>query len=170
MRFFRQKHLCTLALAASLVPFLVALAMQHWFGMQPCVLCIYQRVALLGMAASALLVFYAKRCRFLRVVGLLLWLYSATRGLVVAWEQAQRHLHPLRFHSCDFRVRFPSWLSLDEWQPWLFQAKAGCDAVDWSFGKLNIPQLMVVLFAVHVLLSAWILVSQYREWRWYAEH
>lgn len=152
-------------LAGSFLPFMLALVFQHGLGMSPCVLCIYQRVALLGISFAALLVLLAPTWRFLRTFGLLLWGYSALKGLLVAWEQTQRYLYPVRFTACAFRVRFPEWLPLDSWIPQVFKAYAACEPVDWSLLCLNMPQWMVLMFSVHLVMVALVACGQIVGWR-----
>lgn len=163
--YFNKRLPWMVLLTTALLPILLALLFQHSMNVLPCVYCIYQRVALSGIVLCALLVLCAPTCRFLRGLGILLWLYSGVEGLSVAWEQTQRYLHPLRFYGCDFKVRFPTWLPLDKWFPGVFQADAACSAVNWSWFGLNLPQWMVVLFASQVLVSFVVLASQYHGWR-----
>jgi protein dithiol:quinone oxidoreductase len=106
-RLSRQSVSWLILFRGALAPFLVALIFQHWLGMPPCVLCICQRLALLGIVLSSLLVLPAPQCRYLRALGVSLWGYSAFRGLLAAWEQIQRYLHPSQFIPCAFRVHFP---------------------------------------------------------------
>lgn len=155
-----KKELWLILLGASLSPFFLALVFQHYLGLPPCVLCIYQRVALLVIGLVALLVLLAPKCRHLRAMGLLLWGYSAFRGLLVAWEQVQRYLDPSKFTACAFRAQFPEWLSLDTWFPQVFKAYSACEPLDWSLLGLNMPQWMVVMFSTHLVLVVIVACSQ----------
>ncbi len=44
----------------------------------------------------------------LRYVAMAIWLYSAIRGLQLAWEHTMIQLHPSPFQTCDFAARFPT--------------------------------------------------------------
>ena len=95
---------------------LVALWFQHVMLLQPCVMCIYERCALLGIMGAGIVGAIAPKTP-LRYVALVIWLYSALRGLQLAWEHTMIQLHPSPFQTCDFAARFPTWLPLDKW--WL---------------------------------------------------
>lgn len=164
-RLSRQSVSWLILFGGALAPFLVALISQHWLGMPPCVLCICQRLALLGMVLSALLVLPAPQCRYLRALGVSLWGYSAFRGLLAAWEQMQRYLHPSQFIPCAFRVHFPEWLPLDSWIPQVFKAYAACEPLDWSLLGLNIPQWTVLLFSLHLFSSILMACCQMVGWK-----
>lgn len=59
---------------------LVALWFQHVMLLQPCVLCIYERCALFGIMGAGLVGAIAPKTP-LRYVAMVIWLYSAIRGL-----------------------------------------------------------------------------------------
>ena len=85
---------------------LVALWFQHVMLLQPCVMCIYERCALFGIMGAGLVGAIAPKTP-LRYVAMLIWLYSAVRGLQLAWEHTMIQLHPSPFQTCDFAARFP---------------------------------------------------------------
>ncbi|MDE9500135.1 disulfide bond formation protein B, partial [Xenorhabdus bovienii] len=60
-----------------------ALYFQHVMLLQPCVMCIYERVALFGILGAALLGAIAPKTP-LRWLAILLWIYSAWQGLRLA--------------------------------------------------------------------------------------
>lgn len=74
---------------------LVALWFQHVMLLQPCVMCIYERCALLGIMGAGIVGAIAPKTP-LRYVALVIWLYSALRGLQLAWEHTMIQLHPSR--------------------------------------------------------------------------
>ena len=168
--FSRKKTPWLGLLAVSMLPFILALVFQHFLGMLPCVLCIYQRVALLGIAFSALLVLLAPTCRFLRALGFVAWGYSAFKGLLVAWEQTQRYLNPSQFTTCAFKVNFPEWLPLDSWLPQVFRAYTACEPFDWSLLGLKLPQWMVFMFATHLAVVSVTAFTNVIGWKWNAEY
>ena len=51
----------------------------------------------------------------LRYVAMVIWLYSAFRGVQLTYEHTMLQLYPSPFATCDFMVRFPEWLPLDKW-------------------------------------------------------
>lgn len=72
---------------------LVALWFQHVMLLQPCVLCIYERCALFGVMGAGIVGAIAPKTP-LRYVAIVIWLYSALRGLQLSWEHTMIQLHP----------------------------------------------------------------------------
>lgn len=139
---------------------LVALFFQYVMQLQPCVMCIYQRTALLGVLASGLVGAIAPKTP-LRYIALLGWLYSAWRGLQLAWEHTMIQLHPSPFVTCDVAARFPSWLPLDKWLPSVFVATGDCTVISWKFLSFSMPQWLIVVFAVFLLVAVLVAISQF---------
>jgi disulfide bond formation protein DsbB len=94
---------------------------QHVMGLQPCVMCIYQRVAILGIMAGAAIGFINPKNFFLRWSGLLVWAYSSVQGLQLALRHTDIQLHPSPFNTCDLFVTFPR-----QELPLNFRTLAGC--------------------------------------------
>ncbi len=139
---------------------LVALWFQHVMLLQPCVLCIYERCALFGIMGAGLVGAIAPKTP-LRYVAMVIWLYSAIRGLQLAWEHTMIQLHPSPFQTCDFAARFPSWLPLDKWLPQVFVATGDCSVRQWQFLSLEMPQWLVgISLLIWWSLSWWLLPSR----------
>jgi disulfide bond formation protein DsbB len=84
---------------------LVALWFQHVMLLKPCVLCIYERSALFGVMGAGIVGAIAPKTP-LRYVAILIWLYSAWRGIQLTYEHTMIQLHPSPFMTCDFAARF----------------------------------------------------------------
>ncbi|PHM60343.1 disulfide bond formation protein DsbB [Xenorhabdus ishibashii] len=138
----------------------VALYFQHMMQLQPCVMCIYERVALLGILGAALLGAIAPKTP-LRWLTILLWIYSAWQGLQLAWDHTMMQLYPSPFNTCEFFVQFPSWLPLNDWLPSMFQAFGDCSMKQWEFLTLDMPQWLIGIFAAYLLVGILVLVSQF---------
>ncbi|ELV7526560.1 disulfide bond formation protein DsbB [Edwardsiella ictaluri] len=136
-----------------------ALYFQHVMLLKPCVMCIYERCALFGILGAGLLGAAAPKTP-LRWAALLLWLYSAYRGLELAWQHTMIQLHPSPFNTCDFFVSFPAWLPLDKWLPSVFFANGDCAERQWQFLKLEMPQWLVGIFAAYLLIGLLVLMAQ----------
>lgn len=139
---------------------LTALWFQHGLGLHPCVMCIYERSALFGVMGAGLLGAIAPQSP-LRYGALVLWLYSAGRGLQLAWEHTMIQLHPSPFATCDFAARFPEWLPLDKWLPQVFVARGDCAELQWSFLSLEMPQWLIGIFAAYLIVAALVLIAQF---------
>ena len=138
---------------------LVALSFQHVMLLQPCVMCIYERCALFGIMGAGLVGAIAPKTP-LRYVAMAIWLYSAIRGLQLAWEHTMIQLHPSPFQTCDFAARFPTWLPLDKWLPQVFVASGDCSVRQWQFLSLEMPQWLVGIFAAYLLVAILVIVAQ----------
>lgn len=139
---------------------LVALYFQHVMLLQPCVMCIYERVALFGILGASLLGAIAPKSP-LRYLAIFVWIYSAWRGIQLAWVHKMLQLHPSPFTTCDFFVSFPSWLPLDKLVPAVFVASGDCSVKQWEFLSLEMPQWLVGIFAAYLLIGVLVLISQF---------
>lgn len=148
-----------LMVLTALILELTALYFQHVMLLQPCVMCIYERIALFGIMGASLLGALAPKTP-LRYVAILLWIYSAWAGLQLAWKHTILQLHPSPFNTCDFFVNFPSWLPLDKWLPTVFHASGDCSARQWQFLSLEMPQWLLGIFTAYLLFGILVLISQ----------
>ena len=138
----------------------IALYFQYGMHMDPCVLCVYQRSAVAGIALGGLVGLAWPRVMVFRLAGYLLIATAAVLGL----RFAVIHVGVLGGASfdCSFLPEYPGWMPLHEWFPWLFQPTGMCDEIDWSLAGLNMPQVMALIFAAYLLALAYAL---YRELR-----
>ena len=63
-----------------------ALYFQYGMELMPCVMCVYQRIAVLGILVAALIGFSLPKLTLMRMAGSFLWLYASYRGIELAWE------------------------------------------------------------------------------------
>ena len=96
----------------------------------------------------------------LRYVAMIIWIYSAWRGLQLAYEHPMIQLHPSPFMTCDFAARFPSWLPLDKWLPQVFLASGDCAERQWSFLTLEMPQWLLGIFAAYLVVAVLVVIAQ----------
>lgn len=140
---------------------LSALYFQYVQKLDPCVLCIYERVAIIAILAAGLSVAVAPRLTPLRWLGLALWGVGAAWGLMLALEHVGIQFGSALEMTCTFTAEFPAWAKLDEWLPSVFQPTGLCDEIQWLFAGLTMPQWMVVIFAVYLLILAAVVASQF---------
>jgi len=119
-----------------------ALYFQYGMGLQPCVMCIYERVALFGIA-------------FAGIIGLI-----APRFLIM---RVDYQLHPAPWNQCSYLPEFPQTLPLDKWFPVLFHPTGSCSDAVWSWLGLSMAQWIVVIFAVYLLIFLFVLISQFKR-------
>ena len=139
---------------------LVALWFQHVMKLQPCVLCIYERCALFGIMGAGLLGAIAPRSP-IRFIALAVWLWSAGKGIALAWQHTMMQLHPSPFQTCDFMARFPAGLPLDKWLPQVFVATGDCSVRQWSFLDLEMPQWLLGIFIAYFAIAVLIVLAQF---------
>ncbi len=156
---FRNPRLIPLAIVAVCAGALgTALASQYWGGLDPCVLCIYQRYAygaalVLGLGAFLL----ADNPKLWRL-GIRLAALAFLAGAAVAmfhvgveqkwWEGTASCSAP----AIDFS------LSIDEQREQLFAKQpANCDEVAWSLGGISIAGYNVIASLVFALGALWAL-------------
>lgn len=141
---------------------LTALFFQYVMGFQPCVMCIYQRTAMLGIAFAGLIGAVAPANVLCRLAGYLLWGYSAVKGLLLAIEHVGIQTNPSPFFTCDFAPDFPQWLKLDQLIPAFFQATGDCADISWVFAGYSMSQWMIVIFAGFIVALAVIILNRLR--------
>lgn len=141
-----------------------ALFFQHVMNLAPCVMCIYERVAMLGMVAAGLIGMIAPQHGLIRWTGLIAWGVSAGWGLKLAIEHVGYQFpdpNDLFGATCDIFVSFPSWAPLNKWVPAVFEASGDCSKVVWQFLTLSMPQWLVIIFATMLVVFAVVVVSQF---------
>jgi disulfide bond formation protein DsbB len=137
-----------------------ALFFQHVLMLAPCVMCIYERIAMLGIGGAALIGLIAPNNAMIRGIALLSWGGSAYKGLMLSLQHVNYQLHPSPFATCDVFVKLPSFLPLHEWMPWMFEAYGDCSKIVWQFLTLTMPQWLAVIFAANLLCCALFIIVQ----------
>lgn len=136
-----------LALLA-LVSMLVALYLQHYQGLEPCPLCVFQRVAVISFGVVALVAaLHGSRAVGQRVYAGLMAL-SAVAGMIVAGRHVWlQHLPADQVPACGPGLDF--WLAALPWQQVIqqvFQGSGECAKVDWTLWGLSLPMWTLLLF------------------------
>lgn len=161
---FSQERLSWLLLLAFVVFFeLCALFFQHVMMLAPCVMCIYERVAMFGIGGAALIGVLAPNNPLIRWLGLAGWGASAYQGLLLSLQHVDYQFNPSPFATCDLFVTFPEWAPLNQWAPWLFEAYGDCSKIVWQFLTLSMPQWLVVIFAGNLVVLAVIVLAQFAK-------
>jgi len=138
-----------------------ALFFQHVMALAPCVMCIYERVAMMGIGFAALIGLIAPNNLLVRWIALVAWGASAYKGLTLAMQHVDYQFNPSPFATCDLFVKFPSWAPLNHWVPWMFEAYGDCTKVVWQFVGLSMPQWLVVIFAGNLVALTVIVIAQF---------
>ena len=141
---------------------LVALWFQHGMQLDPCVKCVYERVAVFGIFFAGIIGSVYPASVAIRAPAYLLWLVSSTWGLRLAIEHVRIQSGAEGVFNCSFAAEFPAWAKLDEWLPALFQPTGYCDDVQWQFLTLRMAQWMIVVFAIYLAILAVVLILDLR--------
>lgn len=153
---FTHSRLSWLLLAVTaLLLELVALYFQYGMKLEPCVMCIYQRLALFGILMAGLIGMTAPKLTLVRILSALVWVISATWGLKLALTLVEMQANPSPFSTCSFLPEFPTWMPLHEWFPAVMLPTGMCTDVPWEFLGITMAQWMVVIFCG--FLAMWLL-------------
>lgn len=148
----------------ALVLELIALYFQHGLKLDPCVLCIYERLAMSGLLLAGLIGAVAPSWLLLRLSGFALWLGASIWGLWLSWGHMMLQLDPPLIPTCANSPEFPSWLPLNQWLPWLFEAYGVCEESSWALAGLSMVQWLVVIFSVSLLVATIVIGCQLVSW------
>ncbi|GAA0364764.1 disulfide bond formation protein DsbB [Bowmanella denitrificans] len=143
-----------------------ALYFQYGMGLEPCIMCIYQRNAVFGLMFAGMAGMLLHNYPVGRMLSYALWAVSAVWGLLIAVEHVdiQTAANPF-FTVCEIVPNFPSWLPLHEWIPQVFAATGDCGNIDWSLLDMSMPQWMIIIFAVYTALLVINLVARLARFR-----
>jgi disulfide bond formation protein DsbB len=139
-----------------------ALYFQYGLNLQPCIKCIYIRVAFAGIIVAALLGILAPKLGMLRLLAIIFWLSSAAFGIYQANElvNIEQILAEGGFSSCALFAEFPAWLALDKWWPSVFEVTGSCGAVDWQLLGLSMAYWTWLILWAYAITAAAVLLGQ----------
>ncbi|WOT03753.1 disulfide bond formation protein DsbB [Shewanella youngdeokensis] len=130
---------------------LAALYFQYAMKLDPCVMCIYQRVAVVGIFTAGIIGILGYHLRLARIAAVLIWATSAAWGLKLAVELVDMQTNPSPFATCNFLPEFPSWLPLHEWLPSVFMPTGMCTDIPWQMFGITMSEWMVISFAIYII-------------------
>lgn len=130
-----------------------ALYFQHGLGMDPCPLCIMQRLAVIGIGIVSLLAaVHNPSPLFLRIYALLVTVIAAVGAGIAARHVWLQGLPPDEVPACgpglDYIMEtFP----LGEAMDMILRGSGECAAVSWRLLGLSMPGWTLVIFACYLL-------------------
>jgi disulfide bond formation protein DsbB len=156
----RAANLAGVVVVAGLMGY--ALYAEHVLGLEPCPLCVLQRVAMIALGvvflAAAL---HSARGVVARVYSVLGVLVAVAGAGVAAWQVRLIHLPPDKVPSCG-----PGFDYIYQTFPWrdalamIFHGSGECAKVDWTFLGLSMPSWVLAWF---VALAALIAAANWRR-------
>lgn len=144
---------------------LCALGFQYILMLQPCELCVYQRLAVIFLMAAPVIMMILPGNIVVRIMGYATWLYGAWYGLSKALIQTGNYadFDPLS-SSCSFRPTFPLDLPFYEWLPSVFMPTGICGEDSWTLLGMNMAQWMAFIFSVFLLAAVACIISSAYCW------
>lgn len=124
-----------------------ALYLQHGEGLEPCPLCVFQRVAVISFGALALLAWLLGPGRALARLLAGLELLAAAAGIIVAGRHVWlQHLPPDQVPACGPGLDY--WIAALPWQEVLrqvFHGSGECAKIDWTLLGVSLPGWVLLL-------------------------
>jgi disulfide bond formation protein DsbB len=140
---------------------LLALFFQYFMDLAPCIMCVYQRLAILAIVAAGIIGSIGYRSSIARFSAFSLWGVGAIWGLLIAIEHIEMQSNSgSLFFSCEFIPNFPRWAPLHEWIPFLFEATGDCGEISWSFLGFSMPHWMLVVYALYSVTFITVLLNR----------
>lgn len=139
---------------------------QYVMGLQPCVMCVYERLAISGLLLSGIIGAISPRLKLTRYFAILLWGYSAIKGLLLAIRHTDYQLNPSPWNQCEFKPDFPQTMPFDQWLPQIFApGPVNCSESQWEMLGWGMPQWLILAFGCFTFFFALVLISQFKKSR-----
>lgn len=150
---------------ASVVGMAFALYLEHVQGLEPCPLCVFQRIGLIGLGLISLIALLHNPKsnggkRTYAFLGSLSILWSAGVAARHVWLQ---HLPPDKVPSCGPGLDY--WVETLPLKSVFEQVLTGsgeCAKVDWTLFGQPLPVWSFLFFSVLLIVSLWQLFRQYQ--------
>ena len=130
--------------------------LQFFRGVEPCPLCIFQRIAFIAFIGIAVVGFiHGPEKIVLRIYSGLMTLAALVGGSIAAWHVRLQHLPPDRIPECgpglDYMLEvFP----LTETLRMAFTGSGECAEISWTFLGFSVPEWSLFWFIVLASLAA----------------
>lgn len=155
--FSRRRPLNLLGFLACTAMMAYALYAEYVLFLEPCPLCVFQRIAVIALGVLFLLAALHDPARTGRRIYAGLLAVAAVAGCgVAAWHVRVQHLPPDQVPSCgpgfDYIMdSFP----LGEALRLIFSGSGECASIDWTFLGLSMPAWVLICLAVLGTFGAW---------------
>lgn len=144
----------SLMLFSSIFLISTAYYFQHVVGLQPCFLCIVQRMAVITIGIGSLVMLINPQNLIIRIFGNLIFLSGAFVGLGAALRQMYIQRFPDPMASCGPGYEYIlENSSLVDALPKLFSATGSCSDIDWTFLGFSMAECMIPIFLGYVVVN-----------------
>lgn len=126
----------------------LALYLQKTYSLEPCPLCIFQRIAFMVLGVLFLIAAVHNPAQAGRKIHGVLQFIAAAVGAGIAARHTWIQANPDKvFSECGagFDYIYET-LPFREFLNWVFKGTGECSAIDWTFLGLTIPQLSLIAF------------------------
>lgn len=132
------------------------LYLQHVKHLEPCPLCVLQRIAFIAIGVTALAGAIHNPARYgWAVYGSLLTFFSLLGGGVAAWQVRLQHLPPDLVPECGPGLDYMlDAMPLTKVLPMIFKGSGECAEVTWTFFGFSIAQWALAWFVLFALAGA----------------
>lgn len=158
---FRQFAAIGVMLCALLMA--TALYFQHGMGLEPCPLCVLQRIALISLGIVLLIAaLHGPNNSIFRQIYAGLAALAAIIGAGIAgWHVWLQNLPADKVPDCGPGFDYiMSVFSVFEGLQMIFQGSGECAEIDWQFLTLTMPAWTLVIFIVAFVVSVYVMCNQ----------
>lgn len=154
----RTLYISAFLICAGLIA--TALYFQHVMGLEPCPLCIFQRIGVMLLGILFLLAAIINPgLRLQRLFGLLFLLAAGAGAGVSARHVWLQSLPEDQVPACGPGLEFMfDVFPVDEALSMVFQGSGECAEVSWRFLGLSMPGWMLIIFSAFALFGLWQLI------------
>ncbi|WP_157964743.1 disulfide bond formation protein DsbB [Algibacillus agarilyticus] len=143
-----------------------ALYFQYVLGYEPCVKCIYTRVAVFGFILAGLIGLIAPNKLLVRLLAYGIFVLSLISAFIIAFEHIEVQRNTLSiFAICEAIPNFPEWFQIHIWFPDLFEVRGSCGDVNWEMFSLSMPEWMVVIYSMYTLSFLIVIINRLYQFR-----
>lgn len=131
------------------------LYLEHFQGLEPCPLCIFQRIAYITVGVIALLAaIHGPKKLFTRIYASLIGITSVC-GIIIAGRQVWlQHLPEDQVPACGPGLEYMlDVFPLAEAIPMIFEGSGECAEVQWTFLSFSIAEWSLLMFSVFIITS-----------------
>jgi len=131
--------------------------LQEWVGLEPCPMCILQRVAFFAIAALALVgaIWNPRGVALKSLAGLVI--LCAGLGAAVATRHSYLQHFPPKTETCGTDLEYMlNTFSLTEAFPKIFAGTGSCSAITWRFIGITIPEWALVWYVGFAAVAFWL--------------
>jgi len=139
----------------------IAMYMQHVVGLEPCPMCILQRIAFIAVGLVALVAaIHGPRTLGVRIYAVFVILFAVLGGgTSIRHSYLQHFPDPAASCGADFDFLINNF-SLAQALPKMFAGTGDCSKVQWQMLGLSIPEWALVWYLIFEIVAIWLIVRK----------